>query len=156
MLINGNQLHYVPVNRPILWAWTLEDLKMKMLRLSDTSVKAYKKRNGNISLHLNSHLMAISKDMSGYRLTHYLKDIRCYLTLENKEKIELEDISISVNCIYGFETMVYSFRASTVTRYKKITGRVGLLELYYHISFAGHQSEEPEQFELAVPIIKRY
>lgn len=127
-----------------------------MLRLSDTSVKAYKKRNGNISLHLNSHLMVISKDKLGYSLTHYLKDIRCYLTLENGEKIELEDISISVDCIYGFETMVHSFKAATVTNYKNNIGEVGLLELYYHISFVSHPSEEPEQFELSVPIIKRY
>lgn len=100
--------------------------------------------------------MAISKDNLGYSLTHYLKDIRCYLTLENGDKIELEEISISVDCIYGFETMIHSFKASTVTNYKNIIDKVGLLELYYHISFADHPSEEPEQFELSVPLIKRY
>ena len=124
--------------------------------MADTSVKAYKKRNGFISLHLNSHLMAFAKEKAGYSLTHYLKDIKCYLTLEDKTKIELDEISISGACDYAFDTMVHSFKASTITNLTDIPDKIGLLELFYHISFTGHPAEEPDNFEIVVPIIRRY
>ena len=86
---------------------------MKSLRLADTSIKAYKKRNRNISLHLSSFLMVISKG-GGYNLTHYLKSLRCFITFEDGNKIELDKHSISVNCDYGFNTMAYNFKSSTI------------------------------------------
>jgi hypothetical protein len=129
---------------------------MKSLRLADTSVKAYKKRNGNISLHLKSYLMAIAKGGAGYSLTSYLKNIECYITLEDNTQIKFEEISISVNSDYAFDTMVHSFKAVAITNLNKIKGAVGKLRVIYHISFTGHPSEEPEEFQLAVPIVKRY
>ena len=129
---------------------------MNILDLADTSIRAYKKGNGKIYLHLRSYLLV--KTNVTFSLSHYMKSIDCQLILQDGTEITFEDISYSVAivCEYSFNTMVHNFYASTVTNLNDINQSLALLKVIYHISFTGHPCEEPESFEKIVPIIKRY
>src|SRR5437870_7092549 len=76
----------------------------KMLRLADTSIRLYRKKDGKASLRLRSYLMVQTN--VGFRLSAYLKTISCHLTLPSGEVIELTDISYSDSCSYCLETMI--------------------------------------------------
>jgi len=124
-----------------------------MLRLADTSIRLYRKKDGRASVRLRSYLMVQTN--AGFKLSAYLKSIRCHLTLPSGEVIELTDVSYSDSCRYRLETMVHDFWASGVADMKTIENGVGTLRLDYHISFTGHPSEEPVSFETVVPLLRR-
>ncbi len=124
-----------------------------MLRLADTSIRLYRKKDGKASVRLRSYLMVQTN--VGFRLSAYLKTIRCHLTLPSGEVIELTDISYSDSCRYCLETMVHDFWASGVADLKTIENGVGTLRLDYHISFTGHESEEPNFIETVVPLVRK-
>lgn len=120
---------------------------MNMLDLADTSILAFKKRSGNISLHLRSYLLI--KTNVTFSLSHYMKSIGCLLILHNGTEITFENISYSMAgfCEYAFETMAHRFYASTVTNLYETKYSLALLGVTYHISFTGHPYEEPDYFE---------
>jgi len=126
------------------------------LDLADTSVRAYKKSSGNISLHLRSYLLVKTKVT--FSLSHYMKSINCRLALQDGTEIDFRHISYSVGimCGYAFQTMAHDFWASTITDLTDIEQSLALLRVTYHISFAGHAYKELRSFEKVVPIIKRY
>ncbi len=124
-----------------------------MLNLADTSVKIYLKKNGQASLKLRSYLMV--KSNIGFRLSAYLKDISCAITLPTGEKIEFYDVSYSDKCDYEMETMVHGFWAYAISKLYIAKHSVCLLRMDYHISFTGHPSEEPKFIEILVPLINR-
>jgi len=124
-----------------------------MLRLADTSIRLYRKKNGKVSLRLRSYLMVNTN--IGFRLSAYLRNIQCKVTLPSGEIIEMNDISYSDTCDYALETMVHQFRASGETDMDVIEDCIGKLRLDYHISFTGHPSEEPDFIEIVVPLIKK-
>jgi len=129
---------------------------MNTLDLADTSIRAYKKGNGKISLHLRSYLLV--KTNTTFSLSHYMRSIDCQLILEDGTEIDFEDISylVDIICKYSFNTMVHNFYASTITNLNDIEQSLALLKVKYHISFTGHPCEEPDSFKRIVPIIKRY
>jgi len=124
------------------------------LNLSDTSIRAYKKRNGKISLHLRSYLM-VHTDKS-FSLSSYLKSIECCLILQDGTKVDFDKILYSCSCEYALETMKHHFSASTITNLTDIHGGLAVLHVKYHFNFTGHSHEEPNSFEKIVPLVKRY
>jgi hypothetical protein len=83
-----------------------------MLKLADTSVRLYRKKNGRVSFKLRSYLMI---DTSvGFRLSVYLKEISCKLTLPSGEDIVFDEISFSEDliCKHQLNTMVHDLWAS--------------------------------------------
>ncbi|MFZ1036549.1 MAG: hypothetical protein WAU61_11680 [Smithella sp.] len=129
---------------------------MLMLDLADSSIRAYKKGNGNISLHLRSYLLV--RTNATFSLSHYMKNIDCKLILLDRTEIDFDYISYSVAiiCEYAFQTMAHNFQASTITNLTNIEQSLGVLKVNYHISFTGHLFEKSRSFEKIVPIIKRY
>jgi hypothetical protein len=126
------------------------------LDLSDTSVRAYQKGTGLISLHLLSYLL-VKTDIT-FSLSHYMRDISCLLILPDGTEIDFDNISYS-HCAFfefAFDTMAHRFKASTITDLTSIKPSLALLRVNYNISFTGHHYEEAESFEKVVPIIRRY
>jgi hypothetical protein len=125
-----------------------------MLDLADTSIRAYRKRSGKISLHLCSYLLV--KTNRRFSLDAYLSNIDCRLILGDGTEIDFEHISYSVSrvCLYEFDTMVHSFQASAVTNLTDIRNSVGRLKVTYELFH--HPCMKPDSFERIVPIIKRY
>ena len=126
-----------------------------MLRLADTSIRLYRKKDGKVSLRLRSYLMV--KTNASFRLSAYLKDISCKLTFPSGEVVVFNDISYTdaLTCKYELETMVYDFWASAIADMQQIKDGIAKLRLDYRISFTGHPSESPKFFEAVVPLIKR-
>lgn len=129
---------------------------MLQLDLADTSIRAYKKRSGKVSLHLRSYLLV--KTNTNFSLSYYIKSINCLLILEDGTEIPFDNTSISVHtiCKDAFQVMAYNFQASTVTVFSDIRMCLARLRVSYHISFTGHPCEKPGHFEKVVPIVKRY
>jgi hypothetical protein len=112
-----------------------------MLRLADTSVRLYRKKDGRASFRLRSYLMI---DTSvGFRLSAYLKELSCKLTLPSGEDIVFEEISFSEDliCKHQLNTMVHDLWASASADIKEIRNGVGKLRIDYRISFTGHEAE---------------
>ena len=61
---------------------------MLQLDLADTSIRAYKKRSGKISLHLRSYLLV--KTNASFSLSCYMKSIDCLLILEDGTEIPFD------------------------------------------------------------------
>lgn len=124
-----------------------------MLRLADSSVKIYRKRDGRLSLRLRSYLMVATN--TGFRLSAYLRSISGRLEFPGGEAVELDDISFTDDCRYELETMIHGFCASAVTSLPVLKYKAARLVFDYHISFTGHPCEEPASISLIVPLVNR-
>lgn len=125
-----------------------------MLRLADTSIRMYRKKNGLVSLRLKSYLLVDTN--VGFSLTAYLKDLSCQLTLPSGQLVEMDtNYTVKIQAEYLFDTMVHLFWASGVVEMETMRDSVGKLRIDYHISFTGHPEEKPTFFEMTVPLIVR-
>jgi len=125
-----------------------------MIKLSDTSIRLYRKKDGRVSVKLRSYLLVNTN--LGFSLSAYLKNISLYLKLASGEQLQFNEVSFTcdVEC-YEMETMVHGFWASGIIEMERIKDTVGELTLNYHLSFTGHPTEEPESISYIVPVIKR-
>lgn len=124
------------------------------MRLSDTSVRLYRRRNGNVSVKLRSHLMIHCKGGTTFRLSAYLNKIQCTLTLDSGEHIQFDELSFTEDCLYRMDYMIHEFWASGTIALKKIKDGAGLLRLEYRLfSFEGQGA--PSVIELVVPVLAR-
>ena len=125
-----------------------------MIKLADTTIRLYRKKNGKVSVKLRSYLMVHTN--AGFSLSAYLKGISLELMFSSGEIISFHEITFGcdVEC-YEMDTMVHDFRASAIVDMDKIQDTVGVLTVNYHISFTGHAIEEPQSISYTVPIIKR-
>lgn len=126
-----------------------------MIRLADTAIRLYRRKDGRVSLRLRSYLMV--KTNCTFRLSAYLKAISCSLKLPNRDSVVFDEVGYAdpTWCNYELETMVHEFWASTVTDMPVLEDRLGTLRLDYHLNFTGHPYEEPAFFEVIVPLVKR-
>lgn len=113
----------------------------------------YRKKNGLVSLRLKSYLLVNTN--LGFSLTAYLRNLSCQLTLPSGDVVPLErSYSMNSQADYVFDAMVHYFWAKGVADIP-LRNSVGKLRVDYHISFTGHSYEEPDFFELPVPLIVR-
>lgn len=122
------------------------------LWLADTSVRAYRKKDGTSSLRLRSFLMV--KTNCGFSLTGYLREISCRIFLADGKTVELR-CSVAVASRYDGSTMVNDFWAVGTTDSYNYQVTSARLQLDYHLSFTGHPTELPARIELPVPVINR-
>ncbi len=125
-----------------------------MLRLADTSVRMYRKKDGRVSLHLHSYLMILAKG-GGYRLSTYLDNISGTLTFTSGHVVvPFESISFTENCLYEMDSMAHEFWASGITDMEVIKNTVATLaieyKLFYHPSLG-----LPPKIEMLVPLLRR-
>lgn len=125
----------------------------KILDLSDTTIRAFKKKNGRISFHLKSFIFVTTT--VNFSFTYYLREFHCSFTLPNGHKIEFNNTAIGVKYFfpYEFNIMAYPFNASTVSDLRDIEDCLAELNIIYRISFTGHPSETSETLQKIVPVV---
>ena len=115
------------------------------LELSNVVIRAYKKKNDKIALHLKSHLLVFTN--VSFSLTAYLKEMRSWLTLPGQIKLEARSMSVTVGCVYSENIMIHDLRVCFVLPYQKLEESIAHLKIMFHVSFTGHSSEEPTYIE---------
>jgi hypothetical protein len=126
-----------------------------MLRLADTSIRMYRRKDGRVSLRLKSYLLVESK--VGFRLSNYLRSISCHLRFASGKEIEFDEVAYTddTEAEYKLDTMVHGFWASGVTDVDTIRNTVATFRMDYRLTFTGHESETAKSFETVVPLVRR-
>jgi hypothetical protein len=124
-----------------------------LLRLADTSVRLYRKRDGAVSVKLHSYLMIHSKG-NGFRLSAYLNKFDCSLTLASGEVVPLDEYSYTDDCIYRMDHMIHEFWASGAVSMETIKDTAGLLRIEYRL-FSYEGQGAPSVIEQVVPVLAR-
>ena len=124
--------------------------------LADSTFRAYRRRDGDISLHLRGYLLVHTD--AGFRLGAYLKAIKCWIKLPGRKEEEFDSVGFSecTVCKYDQSIMLHDLWISTVIRPTCIGPCVADFRMMYHISFTGHRTEEPEFIYRKVPVIPRF
>lgn len=131
-------------------------IKHQMIELADTTVRAYKKKNGFISLHLRSFLLVHTN--AGFRLDAYLKDIRCWIGLPGRKEqaFDLVSFSEAPACKVDQGIMAHDLRLSTIIPTRSVHRCIADFRTMYHISFTGHETEEPQTMKRKVMVIPHF
>jgi hypothetical protein len=125
-----------------------------MLRLADTSIRLYRKKDWSVAIRLHSHLMIHCKGGTGFRLFAYLNQFDCKVTFENGECVKLNNYSYTDSCLYGMDHMIHEFWASGTTNMESLLDGAALLKITYRLfSFPGQG--DPDSIELVVPVLAR-
>ena len=124
-----------------------------MIQLADTSIRLYRKRNGLVSVRLHSYMMIHAKGQ-GFKLSAYLNQFDCKLTLASGLEIRLNDYSYIDDCLYEMDHMVHELWISGTTEMEIIKNTVGRLQIKYRLfSFEGQGA--PDVIDCVVPILAR-
>lgn len=128
----------------------------QMIELADTTVRAYKKKNGFISLHLRSFLLVHTK--AGFRLDAYLKDIRCWIALPGRKEEAFDSVPFSEapTCKVDQGIMAHDLWLSTIIPTRTVHRCIAEFRMMYHISFTGHETEEPETMKRKIMVIPHF
>lgn len=125
-----------------------------MLRLADTSVRLYRRKDWSVAVRLHSHLMIHSKGGTGYRLSAYLHQFDCAVTLDDGQRVQLDTYSFTYDCLYRMEHMIHEFWASGAAEMGSIEDGAARLQIEYRLfSFPGQG--DPERIDLVVPVLAR-
>ena len=128
----------------------------QMIELADTTIRAYKKKNGFISLHLRSFLLVHTN--VGFRLAAYLKDIRCWIALpgRNEQAFDWVSVSEAPACKVDQGIMAHDLWLWTIIRTRSLRRCIADFRMMYHISFTGHETEEPETVKRKVMVVPHF
>ena len=123
-----------------------------MLRLSDTSIRLYRKKDWSVAVRLRSHLMIHCKGGSGFRLSTYLNQFDCSVTFEDGQCVQISDYSYTYDCMFLMDHMIHEFWGSGVAQLDTIRDGAALLKIEYRLfSFPGQG--DPERIELVAPVL---
>jgi len=114
-------------------------------KLSDYTIRAYRKRNGVISFHLRSHLFI--KTNTAFSVTSYLSNLKSYFVLENGVKINFDTMFTIVAPFIPFngEYIITEIHYTTISKLTKIKSCIVDLHIFY--SFFGHSCIDPDEFK---------
>jgi hypothetical protein len=128
----------------------------QIFELADTTFFAYRKKRGGVVLHLRSRLL-IHTDAS-FRLSAYLKMLRCWIRLLGYLEYECDSVAYGEYpaCKFDGRSMLHDFWITARLPHSLPNDCVADLRLFYHLSFTGHSSEEPELLHRRVPVIRRF
>lgn len=125
-----------------------------MLRLADTSIRLYRKRDQSVTVRLRSYMMIHAKGGTGFRLSAYLNQFDCAVTFEDGQKVRLEDYSYTYDCVYSMEHMIHEFWASGTARIDLIQDCAALLQIEYRL-FSHPGQGDSSRIECVVPVLAR-
>lgn len=125
-----------------------------MLRLADTTVRLYRKKDWSVSVKLHTYLMIHCKDERGFRLSAYLNRFDCSVMLENGTTVKLEDYAYTENCIYRMEHMIHEVWASGRTQMESLSDGAARLKIEYRL-FSYDDQGSPSVIDLVVPVLAR-
>jgi hypothetical protein len=124
------------------------------MRLADTSVRLYRKRDGSVAVRLHSYLMVHCKGGHGFRLSAYLNQFDCSVTFEDGQKVLLDDYSYTYDCLYRMDYMIHELWASGRAAMASLRDGAALLQIDYRL-FSYPGQGDAERIELVVPILAR-
>jgi hypothetical protein len=125
-----------------------------MLRLADTSIRLYRKKDWSVAVRLKSHLMVHCKGGAGFRLSARLNQFDCAVIFEDGQKVLLDDYSYTYDCLYRMEHMIHGFWASGMAQMESLCDGAALLQINYRLlSYSGQGY--PDRIELVVPVLAR-
>jgi hypothetical protein len=90
----------------------------------------------------------------GFRLSAYLNQFDCSVTLESSDYVLLDDYRYTYDCLYVMDSMIYELWASGVTAMEKIKNTAGLLRIEYRL-FSHPGQGSPDTIEQVVPVLAR-
>lgn len=122
-----------------------------MIELSDTTIRLYRKQDGQASLILRSFLMVNTSN--SFNLHAYLKNVSLHLRFSSGEECELIPSVFGSRECFSQNIMVYKFTGSGAIELKEFKNTICLLTMKYHVSFTGHSSEEENSISYYVPVI---
>lgn len=124
-----------------------------MLRLADTTIRLYRRKDGTVTVCLRSFLMIHSN--TGFRLSAYLNKLECSVAIAEGPTVYLDEVGYSEDCTYKLDHMVHDFWATGSTPYGAMNDTtVGLLRIEYRLfSFEGQGA--PSVIEQVVPVVAR-
>ena len=110
-----------------------------MLRLADTTIRLYRRKDRKVSVKLNTYVMVHVKGRAGFRLSTYLKQFDCHLTFEGGQHVLLDEYSFTNDCLYRMEHMIHEFWVSGIVRLETVEDGAARLEIDYRLfSCPGH------------------
>ena len=125
-----------------------------LIRLSDTSIRLYRRRDWSVAVRLRTHLMIHCKGPHGFRLSAYLNQFDCRVTLEDGQIVVLDDYSYTDDCLYRMDHMIHEFWATGRAELESIRDGAALLQIEYRLfSFPGQGN--PDRMEMVVPVLAR-
>jgi hypothetical protein len=78
-----------------------------MLKLADTAIRQYRRRDGRVAFRLRSLL--IKSGRTGFRPSAYLRSISGSVTLSSDLRVEFDELAFSEYCIHRGGFMTYDF-----------------------------------------------
>ena len=124
------------------------------LRLSDTSIRLYRKRDWSVAVRLRTHLMIHCKGPHGFRLSAHLNQFDCSVTLEDGQCVLLDDYSYTYDCLYRMDHMIHEFWATGGAELESIRDGAALLQIEYRL-FSSPGQGNPDRIEMVVPVLAR-
>ena len=127
---------------------------MAGMRLADTSIRLYRKRDGLVSVRLHSYLMIPCESGKGFRLSAYLNGLQGSVKLESGQRINFDELSYTDDCLYRMDHMIHEFWASGSAEIPTIKDGAALLRIEYRL-FSFETQGELSFIETIVPILAR-
>ncbi|MBP6530895.1 MAG: hypothetical protein KA260_12295 [Burkholderiales bacterium] len=125
-----------------------------MLRLADTSIRLYRKKDWSVAVRLHSYLMIHCERKSGFLLSEYLNQLECAVTLDDGRIVELDDYSYTESSLHAMGHMIHEFWATGSTKMDTIRDSAALLQIEYRLfSFLGQG--EAVRFQTVAPVLAR-
>ncbi len=121
------------------------------LELSNVVLRAYKKKNKDISLNLRNHLLVYTNEP--FSFTGYMKKMQGWVALPGQKEIKAKSMSISVSCSLSENVMIHNLYVKFELPNQKLKTSMANLKLMFHISFTGHPYEEPTYIEKKAVIV---
>jgi len=125
-----------------------------MIRLADTSIRLYRKKDWSVSVRLHSHIMIHCRGGKGFRLSAYLNQFDCSVTFEDGRKVRLDEYMYTDDCLFRMDHMIHELWASGKTEMESLNDGAALLEIEYRLFSVAGQGD-PERIEVVVPILAR-
>jgi hypothetical protein len=98
--------------------------------------------------------MMVHAKGQGYRLSAYLNQFDCSVTLASGQEVRMDKYRYTESCLYEMDHMVHELWVSGTTEMEVIKDTVGLLRIEYRLfSFEGQGA--PNLIECVVPVLAR-
>lgn len=125
-----------------------------MLRLADTTIRLYRKKDWSVAVKLHTHLMIHCEDERSFRLSAHLNKFDCTVTFENGTTVKLEDYAYTENCLHRMGHIIHELWASGQTEMESLSDGAARLRIEYRLfSFDGQGN--PSIIDLISPVLAR-
>ncbi len=125
-----------------------------MLRLADTSIRLYRRRDWSVAVRLRSFLMIRCKGKMGFHLGTYLNQLDATVTLQDGQIVPLDEYGLTDVPIVQMDYMIHEFWAVGTAHLETIEDGAARLQITYRVfSFPGQGA--PDRIDTIAPVLAR-